>query len=154
VAKTADRTFCFASEEDTLKDAISRLDRKERAELSEDLQAEISAVSGGDFYLAGTDMSRDELPFAPKAFHVQAWLGSSLEVQARMTFAKVEDAEKARKMVDAGLAMADDAPEPIKNLLEGVTVEQSGKYIYSDGKWKTKDLKAMLADDDGFPMPF
>lgn len=154
MAKTADRTFCFASNENLLKDAISRLDRKERAEIDKNLQVGLNAVSGGDIYFVATSLGGDELPFQFEAFHSQAWLGSSLQVQTTWVFEESDDAEKAKKMVDGFFAMADEAPAPIKTLLEAVTISQKGKYLYGNAKWKIKDIKDLLADANKFSMPF
>jgi hypothetical protein len=149
LAKTEARAFCLAPKEDVLKNAVGRLERKERAKLDKKLQAGLDAVAGNVF-IAGVRMNKGhDMPFDFEEFHASAWVkSSSIQVEATSVFANAKDAENVKKMAEGALAKSNsDMPPEMKKELEplisAVKIRQSGNYVYWNAKWNNADLVAV-----------
>jgi hypothetical protein len=151
-AKTGERTYCFAASEDALKQAIQRLDRKERAKLDKNLQAGLDAVAGGNLYAAGINLRNAQMPFAIEMFNTRAWVTSAVQIEATVVFADANDAEKCKKMIDGFLAnltklstmMPGDQKKELESLLSGVNFSQDGKELRCEAKWNNADVMALV----------
>ena len=149
VAKTGDRTFCFAPNEDALKQAIGRLDRKERVKLDQNLQTVVDAVAGGDLYFAGIHCSNAQMPFPVEMFHVRASVASSVQAKATVVFADPDHAKKCKEMIDAVIDRARTTVPPehkqeIEPLLSGVSTRQYGKELRCEMNWRNQDIMVLM----------
>jgi hypothetical protein len=149
VAKTGDCTFCVAPNEDVLKQAIERLDRKEHVKLDKNLQTAVNAVAGSALYIAGIHFSNAQMPFPVEMFHVRASVGSSVQAKVTVVFADPEHAKTCKSMIDDGInktraMVPPDRKKDIEPLLSGVSARQYGKELRCEVNWRTQDIMVLV----------
>jgi hypothetical protein len=163
LAKMSDRTFCFAPGEDMLKQAIERVGRKERTKLDNNLQAALDSVASSNLYFATCNEKIPQTPmggpFAVDQVSLRGSTTSSLQIEATVVFAKVEDAANCKKVIDGFLSMIAMMPserkKEIEPLLAGLKINQDGKQLRCEVNWKNEDLVALVkkAGAGAFPFP-
>ena len=160
LAKTGDCTFCFAPTEDILKQAIQRLDRKERVKLDKNLQAALDAVAGSNLYAAGINLKNPRI--SADMFHVRASITSSVWIEATVVFANVDDATNCKKEIDKSIAdltkalarIPSEQRKEIEPLLSGVRISQDGRELCCDVKWRNEDIVVLVKKAKETRSPF
>lgn len=155
IAKTGDRTFCIAPNEDLLKKTIERLDRKQEAKLDKNLQSALDSVGGCHAYVVGLKTQSAAAPVPFEVFYARAWLTSSLQVELTAVCTNAAIAKNGKAEIDQGLSRGIElfgkTNKDLASLLSAISVRQNGKKLCVEAKWKNKDLMALK--NSGMPFP-
>jgi hypothetical protein len=157
IAKTGDRTFCIAPNEDSLKKTIERLDRKQEAKLDKNLQSALDSVGGCHAYVVGLKTQSAAAPVPFEVFYARAWLTSSLQVELTAVCTDAAIAKKGKAEIDQGLSRGIElfgkTNKDLASLLSAISVRQNGKKLCVEAKWQNKDLMALKNSGMPFPGP-
>ena len=144
IAKTASRTFCFASSEKLLKDTLERVRARDKLDLNENLQRVLDRVTDHDHYFVYSPprktAKRGAVSMAPMPVQqlgkdvngsgVGISIGSSLSVEAIVGF---QDRGEAKEK-------ADDIEESLEDLIK------EGEKAFKREKGKERRMTETMLD--------
>ncbi len=166
IAQTAERTYCMSDSERTLQAILDRLASGNHAPLESRMESLLGGVKRYSHFLAISEAGlANPAGLQADAVSVGLNLNGSLEVRVSILFATESEAqanyEKAdssletarRQMKDADLEKLPEQARQIarstQNLVEGISLSQSGRTMTIDFSASTEDIRALFKQIGG-----
>jgi hypothetical protein len=166
LAKTGQRTFCGTDKEPDLKAALGRLQRNEKAQLSDKLQEALDSARGDNFFAmvvpAGSSSGLSSpFPMARMEISAPEWVGmgftvdSSITIDGAVGFPAAKDAEKIKQEYDKAMQSSSEPPpgapeqmrefvSKLQRMVKALKLSQSGSTLEIRGSWNIRDIEELI----------